>query len=285
MPVAIVAIPTADDRVWKISSQKVPHLTLCILGELTSDFPVEHITTYLAHVARTSMTRFGLSVDHRGTLGENQADVLFFRKDFMTDNLEDVRHFLLEDPKIRAAYDSVEQFPEWVPHLTLGFPESPAKVDTSDFPGIHWVDFDRVALWTGDFEGPEFRLDDNDWGSVRMNELVEEFLEHHGIKGMRWGVRRTRQQLDADAPEHVSAQLVKAKGKRSGTRALTNKEIQDYVTRLNLERQYKQTTPGGKASAFITKLLIGAGSQQAQTATNTAAAKLVASGISRAKRS
>lgn len=192
----IVAIPREDDPVWKYSSEKKPHCTLLFLGENQSQSM--EIAAFLQH-AVTIWDRgpFGLSVDHRGTLGDDEADVLFFRKDWSTKELASFRSTLLKHNPIRDAYDSVEQFPEWNPHLTMGYPSTPAKKDDRDYPGFHWVEFDRIALWTGDYEGPEFRLEYNyDLASeVMMSELAEkgaDFMKHYGVKGMRWGVRRQR---------------------------------------------------------------------------------------------
>lgn len=229
---AIVAIPEADDRTWKVSSEKVPHLTLLFLGDQSENPQLQDIVQFIEHAAKTSLTRFGLSVDYRGTLGEDDADVLFFEKSYY-DQIEKFRKHLLLDNNIKAAYDSAEQYPEWTPHLTLGYPEKPAKKEENDY-GIGWVNFDRVALWEGDFDGPEFRLKGHDmvddasvaWSDPNMikdflqhiaaevpndspitDEVrefllqhgvdltrsdVDSFLAHYGVKGMRWGVRRDR---------------------------------------------------------------------------------------------
>jgi hypothetical protein len=199
---------------------------------------------FLQHVANTSMFRFGLDVDRRGELGEDHADVLFFNKR-TSDFLLEIRAFLLTQTDIRRAHDSTFQFPGWTPHLTLGFPETPAKPDTRDWPGISWVNFDRVALWTGDFAGPEFVLKDQLSEEVRMADTFEGFLEHFGIKGMKWGVRRSRSEIDSGASEdHNTAKAARTKARKGGgTKALSNKELQDLITRANLETQYSKIAP------------------------------------------
>jgi 2'-5' RNA ligase len=191
----IVAIPREDDPVWKYSSEKKPHCTLLFLGENQSKSVA--IAQFLQH-AVTIWDRgpFGLSVDHRDTLGDDEADVLFFRKDWSTKELASFRATLLKNKDIRDAYDSAEQFPEWNPHLTMGYKSTPAKKDERDYPGFHWVEFDRIALWTGDYEGPEFRLEYNydPMGTEVMMSAQkgEEFVQHFGVKGMKWGVRKVR---------------------------------------------------------------------------------------------
>lgn len=194
----VVALPEVNDPVWKLSSQKVPHLTLLYLGEADTNPNLLNIVQFVQHAASVSLRRFGLSVDRRGTLGDDQADVLFFDKEWAKD-LVNFRHQLLQDPHIRTAYDSTKQFPEWTPHLTLGYPDSPAQPDEREYP-IQWVSFDRISVWMGDSTGPEFLLDNNDWGHLAMSgmntmeygEEVAGELMHYGVKGMKWGQRKAR---------------------------------------------------------------------------------------------
>ena len=102
----IVAIPAEDDPVWKVSSEKVPHMTILFLGEAAV---TEQMAGFLLHAANTSLTRFGLDVDRRGTLGEDQADVLFFQDDWELPRLREFRAQLLKETSIRTAYDSAPQ--------------------------------------------------------------------------------------------------------------------------------------------------------------------------------
>lgn len=75
--------------------------------------------------------------------------------------------------------------------------------------------------------------------NLKQTALGEEFLEHFGIKGMRWGVRRSKTVLEKEGPsdDYQRAAEAKAKLKKSGAQALTNKEMQDLVNRMNLEKQ------------------------------------------------
>lgn len=187
--VTIVFIPEEDDIVWRISSEKVPHMTFLFLGEISDPSVIDNIVAYVEHTNEMSLHRFGMGVDRRGVLGDNEADVLFFEDEWNKDWLDDVRSHLLQNPNIKLAFDSAPQFDNWVPHLTLGMPETPAKKDTRENPGIHWVQFDKIAVWTGDSTGPEFILKRQD---LSMSEKVQEFLSHHGVKGMKWGVRRAQ---------------------------------------------------------------------------------------------
>lgn len=199
----VVAIPARDEPVWKVSSEKVPHMTLLFLGENTEDVPkLNRIVEFVEHA--TVFSGYGpsmLSVDERGTLGEDAADVLFFEKDYSIRNLAELRNKLLQHNDIRTAYDSVDQYPEWLPHLTLGYPETPAHEDEIPEHGLNWITFDRIAVWTEDFDGPEFKLkwpEDSMEAELAMastNEArkalgLDAVVEHYGVKGMKWGVRR-----------------------------------------------------------------------------------------------
>jgi 2'-5' RNA ligase len=190
---AIVAIPAQDDYVWKMSSEKVPHMTMLFLGEQNGNPDEVAIASFVKHVADASLKRFGLDVDHRGPLGPEDADVLFFNNyGHQIDNLKNVRSALLQDQNIFEAYNSTQQYPEWTPHLTLGYPATPAKPDTRDYPGIQYVRFDKLALWTSDFAGYEFLLKDPLGMELAMGDnldkaLAHNDLAHHGVPGMKWG--------------------------------------------------------------------------------------------------
>jgi 2'-5' RNA ligase len=261
----IVAIPAEDDPVWKVSTEKVPHMTILFLGDVDNVSNLDQITQFLIHAANLELTRFGLDVDRRGELGVDQADVIFFDDRWELPRLREFRHHLLQEPNIRKAYDSVVQYPVWTPHLTLGYPAAPAKDDAVDFP-LHWVQFDRIALWDRDFDGFELVLKrDNFDAEVAMSttRAGADFIAHFGVKGMRWGVRKDQQAVSRDiliktghtrvrgktrvrtkggshhdvAGDALEFHVTRQKMKRSGTDALSNVELQKLATRMNLEQQ------------------------------------------------
>lgn len=202
----IVAIPDENDRVWKVSSEKIPHLTLLFLGDSGEVSKVDQITQFVEHAANTTLSRFWLPVDRRGELGADKADVLFFKRgryDYKA--IRDFRVQLLKDNNIRTAYDTAEQREgPWLPHLTLGYPDTPAKPDETDRDyGFYDVAFTKIAVWVDNFDGPEFLLKDywDEWDTmesapidIAMSDASEagaaHILEHYGVKGMRWGQRK-----------------------------------------------------------------------------------------------
>lgn len=193
----IVALPAVDDRVQKISSEKVPHLTLLYLPRISDGDDLQHVMEFVQHAAE-DLNPVYLNVEYRDTLGDEDADVLFFDTNahWGMREMAAFRNNLLLNDTIQRLHASIDQFPEWIPHLTLGYPGSPAKERPEDADRrIYDVRFDRIAVWTEAYEGPEFRLKDQDLSvsDMAMSSLAEqgaEFLTHYGVKGMRWGVKK-----------------------------------------------------------------------------------------------
>lgn len=97
---------------------------------------------------------------------------------------------------------------------------------------------------------------------------MENTLVHYGILGMKWGVRRTPEQLaraKGKKPEQKNTESVRKKsstkpatntsstsGKKKTSSELTNDELKEKITRLELEKRYnelaKSTMPPPKSS-------------------------------------
>lgn len=102
-------------------------------------------------------------------------------------------------------------------------------------------------------------------GSVDVDPL-ESVLAHHGIKGMKWGVRRSKSELASTVSnDAAAANATKAKVKEHGASSLSNKELKDYLERLDLEQRYDKHNPPKSAEAkkFIKDILVNAGKQEA----------------------
>lgn len=72
---------------------------------------------------------------------------------------------------------------------------------------------------------------------------VETHLEHFGVKGMHWGVRRQRGsdgQLHEgpSSADHARTAAIKAKASQHGIKSLSNEELQHLLTRLDLESRH-----------------------------------------------
>lgn len=78
-----------------------------------------------------------------------------------------------------------------------------------------------------------------------MNK-TDEFLEHYGVPGMKWGRRKSSGNSAVPRPvseDYATAKAAKDKKAATGLNSLSNKEIQAVITRTNLERQYKSLNP------------------------------------------
>lgn len=101
-------------------------------------------------------------------------------------------------------------------------------------------------------------------------------LKHYGVKGMKWGVKNAdRPAASGDA---VTFRGTKVKSKAGGVKSLSNKELQDYIQRANLERQFHQLNPTMKKQVgqFVASTLMSIGKQHATRLAGDFAAKQIA---------
>lgn len=98
-------------------------------------------------------------------------------------------------------------------------------------------------------------------------EKHEEMLEHHGIKGQKWGVRRyqnkdgsrtaagkKREQSRSEDPAHED--YTKAHSGKS-VKNMSDVELRNRLNRLQMEKQYSQLTSSdtNKGKEFVSKSL------------------------------
>ena len=82
--------------------------------------------------------------------------------------------------------------------------------------------------------------------SVSTKEPIES-LYHYGVSGMRWGVRRKRNsggRIKGKRSQGSSDYQKTRKLKRRGSKNLSTQELKELTQRLQLERQYKDLSPG-----------------------------------------
>jgi len=90
--------------------------------------------------------------------------------------------------------------------------------------------------------------------SDTTDKKVEAILEHYGVKGMKWGVRRLRSRAgkkgkDAPRPsdEGRESRKILEKQKKYGTIALTNHELRVVNARIKLEQEFHKMNPKPKS--------------------------------------
>jgi Ulp1 family protease len=133
---------------------------------------------------------------------------------------------------------------------------------------------------------------------------VEEFFEHHGVKGMKWGVRRKatvgphevvvsdkRKRIKTSGgkghPAHTEAIRARTTGqiaKKSGVKALSNSDLEAYNRRLNLEQNTKRLMYEDSSAPvkFVKTILRQTGKTQAQDAANQVASHQVKKALKKA---
>lgn len=80
-----------------------------------------------------------------------------------------------------------------------------------------------------------------------IDDVLDDSIEHHGVKGMKWGVRRnsTGWVGPSGLPSRKKIQWHKqasVESKSKSTKNMTNSELREQIERLQMEKQYRQLT-------------------------------------------
>jgi hypothetical protein len=75
---------------------------------------------------------------------------------------------------------------------------------------------------------------------MKVEQLLDQILEHYGTKGMKWGVRKSKVPKSGPSAEAKSAHRHLIKATVSGPQALTNKQLKEVNERLNLEQNFQR---------------------------------------------
>lgn len=175
----------------------------------------------------------------------------------------------------------------------------------------HQDPFEMNVRYVRDNKGKIIDLVLDEDTMTQADNFVDDMLEHYGVKGMRWGQRtaagpqavvvtdkkrRLRAKGGGGHPAHPDAVRARTLGqvaKRSGHKALSDQELQEYSKRLNLEQNVKRLEMSNKNSAqqFVSGLLGssggkgggGAGGGSIESAAGSIAAKQVANVLAKKK--
>jgi 2'-5' RNA ligase len=136
-----VAIPSAEDPINEISQEDIAHCTLTYFGDAADLAQVlQDDLRDAGDLAASEVEPFTVKVSGVALLGEDKASVLLLE----SQELVELRKWLNSHPAVDMAVRQAEQFPWWVPHLTIGYNtgilEDPPETIT----------FDRLGLWLGE---------------------------------------------------------------------------------------------------------------------------------------
>lgn len=180
----IVALPASDSPTLPIGSEE-KHATLLMLGE-----DVDPTSAALVQASIDGAIRYGdLSpfterVSGVTSLGDQGARVWMIDSD---NGLKMIRDRLVRIPAIRALYDMEKQYPNYTPHVTIGYPNAGEDYLSGIFESlaanIDRIRFDRIGLWYGDNHDTTWRLSpsgpmDSVEASVDHDDLIGLVLAH-----------------------------------------------------------------------------------------------------------
>lgn len=91
-------------------------------------------------------------------------------------------------------------------------------------------------------------------------EDVDDSMYHFGIKGMKWGVRRSPEQLGHKTPRSAKKRNAEVRKKReealAKAKTMSSDDLKKAVNRIELERKYQDLVGGkeeriGKSAAVV----------------------------------
>lgn len=137
----IVLLPVASDPINEISQEDQAHVTMLWFGNMDGLMPddVVGIRSAVTEVA-SRYSEFAATVNGRAVLGADDAGVLLLE----SYQLMELRNELARDEWVQAAYSRAEQFPAFIPHLTLTYG---GGLPAGELPTE--VTFAALGLWLG----------------------------------------------------------------------------------------------------------------------------------------
>lgn len=96
-------------------------------------------------------------------------------------------------------------------------------------------------------------MSDNKITLYRQPESPEEYLEHHGVKGMKWGVRRNRDSGGSDKPRKISRGENRRLNKKAEREFYQNKINDIFEKSLKLDTDiFIAANTGGPITQIMT---------------------------------
>jgi hypothetical protein len=97
--------------------------------------------------------------------------------------------------------------------------------------------------------------------------MSSEYLEHHGVKGMKWGVIRETADAASNMTNHAKninqsvGNLRRSKSKKEDISSMSDEDLKKRVSRMNMEQQYSKLTSEktAKGQTYVKDILDLAG--------------------------
>lgn len=134
-----------------------------------------------------------------------------------------------------------------------------------DVNSIKHADVEDSEKWENDFAMEFAQLLINNFGTAKEEaihmDFVEDFLQHFGVKGMKWGKKKNPASSDSAA-----SKTVRTTAKKKGIHTVSNKELQTAIERMRLEQDFKRLKVNEKPAVtrWIASTLLESGKREVQ---------------------
>jgi 2'-5' RNA ligase len=178
---AIMAIPAPLEPIRLVGDED-KHATLLFFGE-TSTLPdgAKDVLTESVGTAASMLSPFGEEVVDIARLGSDDPPALVA---MLSDQcLSQIRNLFMMNPAVKGYLDNnPDQFPNFTPHVTLGFPDFAEEAILRGLTRqLRFVRFDRLSVWWND-ERIDYPLNNGVNNSMAMSDQVENALAHMSAK-------------------------------------------------------------------------------------------------------
>lgn len=113
-------------------------------------------------------------------------------------------------------------------------------------------------------------------GTMQQSDVVDDFLMHFGVKGMKWGVRKKKPHpVSADARQK---QNIKDKVKQTKIASVSNTDLQAAIRRMQLEQDFKRLKVNEQngVTRWLSSTLLEIGKREVQAQAGKQIGKFVA---------
>jgi hypothetical protein len=107
------------------------------------------------------------------------------------------------------------------------------------------------------------------------------YLEHYGVKGMKWGVRRDRRQLKAASKGRKAGERASSRSMPSAS-SLSDDQLRSAVNRMQMEQQYTKLAFGEPRTSAGAQFAKGIMLNVARTTITNVAQNAASKGIAKA---